>query len=225
MIKNSKITITSKDKILYHLCIIISAVLPCLFLFGYVILKPKFFVLSDIIIACEGTPLVIVLTIPLVFFIYISVSFFVDRYDMGIPFFQKQAKKNYLKKIRNKEKLRRIKLYKSAHICKIVCIFFLCMICLIIPLFSRTVITNNGEIIEYNIFNKETSRIEKEQIVEIKIIQSKYFIGSNSHRTTVSIKTNSNKTCSFSAGSFENNGLSFFCDLFDTNIISYENRT
>lgn len=225
MIKNSKKTLNIKDKILYHLCIIISAILPCVFLCGYLILKPVFFVSSDEIIACRGTPLVVIFSIPFLFFLSVSVSFFVNRYDMRVPFFQKKEKKNFSTKIKNKEALQRIKLNKSLNTCKVLCIIFLCIICLVIPTFSRTVITSSGEIIEYNIINKETCRIEKEQIMEIKIIKSGYLIGSNSQRTTISIITNNNKTYSFSAGCFEKNGLSFLCDLFDTNIISYEDKT
>ena len=82
MTKDDKKPLTTKDKILYNFFMVISAVIPCLFLCAYLLLKPFLFTSSDYIIACEGTPLVIFISVPLIFFMYFSLSFFKDRYDM-----------------------------------------------------------------------------------------------------------------------------------------------
>jgi hypothetical protein len=195
--RKNKSSLSARDEMIYNISYLLVVVVFALSVLGGVLLRNWIIFRDSNVIAYRETlwcslKIVPMVSIPLVVICKIRL-----KYIMGIPLFSKPKMRIF-----SKDRLAQRILYG------ILALFIAVnLACLLLPFYSKIVITSQGDIIEYSITNKPTRVVNQSEITQVELEIHKY---PNTPYTMqryvfkLSVAGNDGNRNSFDEGSFRN---------------------
>ena len=176
----------------------------------FLYIKRFVIMLDSGVLAYNESPWILLSILPIISFMIISILLLKIKYEQNIPLFEKKEKVTF-------SNTKSGQLNKKIVVCFCMVFLFINVFAIILPFSAKTLLTQQGDIIKYGLFNQQQEHIAMPQYTNINIgihhhIQGVYT--SEKYILTISFKTENSQN-DFNLGAFRDLDTAF---AFLTNI-------